>query len=63
MPQPHDRSQGELERENAYLKARVAQLENDLVDIAAENGRMREERERLHGRRTTHAPNPLGSGQ
>jgi hypothetical protein len=53
----------ELDRENAYLKLRIAQLESDKLDLAAENGRLREERERLHGRRAAHAPNPLGGGQ
>ena len=53
----------ELERENAYLKLRIAQLESDKLDLAAENGRLREERERLHARRAARAPNPLGGGQ
>jgi predicted nucleic acid-binding Zn-ribbon protein len=55
-----ERTITELERENAYLKNRLAQLEGDLVDLAAENGRLREERERLHARRAARAPNPLG---
>ena len=58
-----DRTPAELERENAYLKLRLAQLESDNLDITAENGRLREERERLHARRAARAPNPLGSGQ
>jgi hypothetical protein len=58
-----ERPNADLERENAYLKARVAQLENDLTDLGAENGRLREERERLHARRTLRGPNPIGSGQ
>jgi hypothetical protein len=58
-----DRTPVELERENAYLKLRVAQLQSDNLDITAENGRLREERERLHARRAASAPNPLGSGQ
>ena len=58
-----DRTPAELERENAYLRLRLTQLESDVVDLSAENGRLREERERLHGRRTARAPNPLGSGQ
>jgi hypothetical protein len=53
----------ELDRENAYLKLRIAQLESDKLDLAAENGRLREERERLHARRAARAPNPLGGGQ
>lgn len=41
-----ERTLADLERENAYLKLRVAQLEADLIDIKAENVRMSEERER-----------------
>jgi predicted nucleic acid-binding Zn-ribbon protein len=52
-----------LERENAYLKRRIAQLESDVVDLTAENGRLMEERERLNARRAARPPNPLGSGQ
>jgi hypothetical protein len=58
-----ERTLAEVERENAYLKVRVAQLESDLMDVSAENGRLREERERLHGRRVARAPSPLGGGQ
>jgi hypothetical protein len=58
-----DRTLTDLERENAYLKLRVAQLEGDLMDVSAENNRLREERERLHGRRAARAANPLGGGQ
>jgi len=57
------RPAAELARENAYLKARVAQLEGDVTDLTAENLRLAEERERLHARRAARAPNPLGSGQ
>lgn len=52
-----------LLRENTYLKARVAQLQDDVADLSAEVHRLRQERERLHGRRELRAPNPLGSGQ
>jgi hypothetical protein len=58
-----DRSPAELERENSYLKARIAQLEGDVTDLAAENLRLQQERERLHARRAALAPNPLGGGQ
>ena len=58
-----ERTLAELERENAYLKLRVAQLESDVVNLTAENGRLMEERERLHARRAARAPNPLGDGQ
>ncbi|HEY8616850.1 hypothetical protein [Phenylobacterium sp.] len=57
------RSPDELERENAYLKLRVQQLTADVADITAENDRLRQERERLHGRVQARAPNPLGGGQ
>lgn len=56
-------SLSELERENAYLKRRIAQLESDVVDLTAENARLMEERERTHARRAARPPNPLGSGQ
>jgi hypothetical protein len=58
-----DRTSSEIERENSYLKQRVAQLQADLVDVSAENVRLREERERLHGRQAARPPNPLGGGQ
>jgi len=57
------RTADQIENENTYLRRRLAQLEADIVDITAENNRLREERERLHGRRAAHAPNPLGGGQ
>ena len=52
-----------LQRENTYLKARIAQLQSDVADISAEVDRLRQERERLHGRREARAPSPLGGGQ
>lgn len=52
-----------MHRENLYLKARVAQLENDVVDLNAENARLTEERERTHARRAARPPSPLGGGQ
>ena len=58
-----DRPSEELARENLYLKQRLAQAELDIADLSAEINRLREERERLHGRRAARAPNPLGSGQ
>ena len=58
-----DRTSEELARENLYLKQRLAQAELDIADLSAEINRLREERERLHGRRAARAPNPLGSGQ
>ena len=53
----------DLVRENAYLKSRIAQLQSDMADVAAEANRLRQELERLHGRRAARPPNPLGSGQ
>ncbi|HEY2356876.1 MAG TPA: hypothetical protein VGH86_05465 [Phenylobacterium sp.] len=53
----------ELRRENLYLRERVAQLTADVTDLSAENHRLRQERERLHGRQATRLPNPLGGGQ
>lgn len=58
-----DRTSAELERENSYLKARIAQLEGDVTDLTAENLRLQEQRERLYARRAARAPNPLGGGQ
>lgn len=52
-----------LRRENAYLRDRVAQLQSDLTDLSAENTRLRQERERLHGRSAISVPNPLAGGQ
>ncbi|HEV7383331.1 MAG TPA: hypothetical protein VGN89_00520 [Phenylobacterium sp.] len=53
----------ELRRENLYLRDRVAQLSADVTDLSAENDRLRQERERLHGRQAAHRPDPLGGGQ
>jgi cell division protein FtsB len=52
-----------LERENAYLRARVAQLQADVTDLSAEAHRLRQELEGRYARRHASAPNPLGSGQ
>ncbi|WP_374469018.1 hypothetical protein [Phenylobacterium sp.] len=53
----------DLARENAYLRLRVEQLTADVVDLTAENARLRQERERLHGRMAAARPNPLAGGQ
>ena len=53
----------ELQRENAYLKQRNAQLQSDLTDVGAERDRLAQELERVHGRRQARAANPLGDGQ
>lgn len=61
---PAARPREELERENAYLRQRVAQLSTDISDLSAENERLRQERERLHGRQAARvAANPLSGGQ
>ncbi len=53
----------DLIRENAYLKQRNAQLQDDVVALGAETERLRQMLERLHGRMAGHVPNPLSGGQ
>jgi hypothetical protein len=53
----------ELRRENAYLKKRCAQLQDDVTDLGAENLRIRQEMERMAGSRTGWKPDPLSGGQ
>jgi prefoldin subunit 5 len=45
-----------LTRENAYLRQRNAQLQEDLTALGAEAERLRQIVERLHGRTTTASP-------
>lgn len=52
-----------LRRENAYLRQRNAQLQDDLTAISAEAERLRQMVERLHGRTPERSPNPLSGGQ
>ena len=52
-----------LQRENAYLKARVAQLEDDVVDLTAEATRLRQVLDTTLARRAATRPNPLSGGQ
>lgn len=52
-----------LERENAYLRQRNAQLQEDVTALAAEAERLRQIVERLHGRTAARPPNPLSAGQ
>jgi regulator of replication initiation timing len=54
---------GRLQRENAYLKARVAQLEDDVVDLTAEATRLRQVLDTTMARRAAARPNPLSGGQ
>lgn len=59
-----DPAPDDIRRENLYLRQRVAQLQADVTDISADRDRLRQELERLHGRRTPPpAPNPLSGGQ
>ncbi len=50
-------------RENAYLRQRNQQLQDEVTNLAAENERLRQIVERLHGRTPRAQPNPLGGGQ
>lgn len=52
-----------VKRENLYLRQGVAQLQADVTDLSAENERLRQERERLHGRTQVRGPDPLSGGQ
>ena len=52
-----------LQRENAYLKSRVAQLEGDVTDIGAEVTRLRQVLETTMARRAANRPNTLSGGQ
>lgn len=53
----------ELERENAYLRNRNAQMAEDILALEAEVQRLGQIVERLYGRKAARAPNPLGGGQ
>lgn len=54
----------DLTRQNDYLKTRNAQLQDDVVSLGAENTRLREELERIMGRRAARlTPNPISGGQ
>lgn len=54
----------DLARQNDCLKTRNAQLQDDVTSLGAENHRLREELERLMGRRAARAaPNPISGGQ
>lgn len=52
-----------LQRENAYLKSRVAQLEDDVTDLNAEATRLRQVLDTTMARRAATRPNPLSGGQ
>ena len=51
------------DRQTKYLHDRIAQLQADLVDVNAENQRLRQQLERLDSRMRGPAPNPLAGGQ
>ena len=53
----------ELARENAYLRQRNAQLQEDVTALGAESERLRQVVERLHGRIPASRPSPLSGGQ
>ena len=50
-------------RENAYLRQRNQQLQDEVTSLAAECERLRQIAERLHGRTPRALPDPLGGGQ
>ncbi len=52
-----------LQRENSYLKARLAQLEGDVTDLNAEITRLRQVLDTTMARRAAARPNPLSGGQ
>jgi cell division protein FtsB len=52
-----------LQRENAYLKSRVAQLEDDVTDLNAEATRLRQVLDTTMARRAAARPDPLSGGQ
>lgn len=53
----------DLVRQNAYLRQRNTQLQDDVTALSAEAERLRQMLDRLHGRRPALAPNPLSGGQ
>jgi cell division protein FtsB len=52
-----------LQRENAYLKQRNAQLQSDVTDLEAQLERLNRTLERNMARRAEGQPNPLSGGQ
>jgi hypothetical protein len=52
-----------LTRENAYLRQRNAQLQQDIVSATAEVRRLQQTVERIHGRSAPSQPGALGDGQ
>lgn len=52
-----------LLRENAYLKMRCAQLQDDVTDLGAQVQRLQQNLEHTHARRAAMRPDPLSGGQ
>jgi hypothetical protein len=50
-----DAEAGKLLRENAYLKLRCAQLQDDVTDLGSQVMRLRQELERVLGQRAARA--------
>jgi hypothetical protein len=59
-PSPPDE---QLVRENAYLRQRNAQLQEDVAAVGAEAERLRQILQRLHGRAGTGVPGSLSEAQ
>ncbi len=57
-----DREAQQLRRENDYLKARCAQLQDDVTDLGAQLERMQQQA-RPAGAKSQTPPNPLAGGQ
>jgi hypothetical protein len=52
-----------LTRENAYLKLRCSQLQQDVTALSGQVTRLQQELERVASRRPTTRANPLSGGQ
>jgi hypothetical protein len=62
-PPMTDEEAQSMRRENDYLKRRNAQLQDDVTSLGGQVLRMQQEMERLSGRRTARASDPLSGGQ
>lgn len=51
-----------MRRENEYLKRRNAQLQDDVTSLGAQVSRLERHLERLSGRPSQQAPDPLAGG-
>ncbi len=58
-----DDDAAKLQRENAYLKQRIAQLESDIVDLNSQVTRLQQQNQHFSARRLVRPPDPLGGGQ